>query len=74
MAAISFAYQSVACQDKTKDAARMASAVSLEKVPMASCNPLSAMPRCSYAMLPTRGQLVRNEICIAEKASKACMT
>lgn len=31
-----FAYQSVACQDKTRDAAKMASDVSREKVPIAS--------------------------------------
>lgn len=31
-----FAYQSVACQDRTREAAKMASEVSREKVPIAS--------------------------------------
>jgi len=68
------AYQSVACHDKTSEAAKTASDVSRLKVPIASCRPLSATPRCSYAMLPTKGQSVRNAMCVAEKAKRACMT
>lgn len=52
----------------------MASEFSLEKLPMASCRPLRATPRCSYAMFPTAGQPVRYATCMAENASKACKT
>lgn len=45
--AVFIAYQSVACHESTNDAARTASEFSGEKVPIASCNPLSAIPRCS---------------------------
>lgn len=68
------AYQSVACHESTSEAARMASEVSREKEPMADCRPLRAMPLCSKAMLPTKGQSVRKAMCMAEKASRACMT
>lgn len=38
-------YQSEACQDRRIEAARMASEFAREKFPIASCNPLRAIPR-----------------------------
>lgn len=68
------AYQSVACHERTSEAARIASDVSRENVLMASCSPFRATPRCSYAIFPTAGQPVRYARCIAEKASRECKT
>lgn len=67
-------YQSVACHDSTRDAARIASDVSRENEPMAACRPLKALPLCSKAMLPTRGQSVKKAKCMAENANSACIT
>lgn len=38
-------YQSEACQDRRIEAARIGSEFALEKFPIASCKPLSAIPR-----------------------------
>lgn len=67
-------YQSVACQDSTRDAASTASEFSCEKVWIAFPRPTRAWPRCSKAILPTMGQPVMLDMCSAEKAMSASMT
>lgn len=70
----SHTYQSVACQSIRSDAAKIASALAGEKLPMASCRPRSAMEPwwiCRFR--------VSDEDCVqarwfAENDSSACMT
>ena len=59
------------CQDRRIDAASMASELSLENAPIASCSPFRATPRWWYAKLSVSPFFVCHARCDADSASKA---
>ena len=56
------------------DAARIASEFSLEKLPVAVCNPENATPRWYNARFFVSAELVNQARCVAERANKELIT
>ena len=56
------------------EAARIASEFSLEKLPVAVCNPENATPRWYNARFFVSAELVNQARCVAERANKELIT
>ena len=67
-------YQSGSCQESKMEAARIASEFSLEKLPVAVCNPENATPRWYNARFFVSAELVNQARCVAERANKELIT
>lgn len=64
----------MACHDRRSEEANTASELALEKLPMASWRPLSAMPPWAMARFRVSVDCEIQAKCEAEKARMECMT